>query len=185
MSFYFLPSCRALALVMTAALVAGPALAKKDDDDGHGKGKHEQKQEKHENKQAEKSRNKDDKKWAKEEKKHAKHHDREDVKVGAYFNDEHRRAVRTYYTQTYSEGRNCPPGLAKKNNGCMPPGQARKWNVGQPLPQEVRYYAVPQPVLVYLPVAPVGYRYVRVGNDILLLSPQSTIIIDVIAGLLG
>ena len=25
----------------------------------------------------------------------------------------------------------CPPGLAKKNNGCMPPGQARKLNRGQ------------------------------------------------------
>ena len=23
-------------------------------------------------------------------------------------------------------GNSCPPGLAKKNNGCMPPGQARK-----------------------------------------------------------
>ena len=26
----------------------------------------------------------------------------------------------------------CPPGLAKKNNGCLPPGQAKKlFNVGQ------------------------------------------------------
>jgi hypothetical protein len=25
----------------------------------------------------------------------------------------------------------CPPGLAKKDNGCMPPGQARKMDVGQ------------------------------------------------------
>ena len=30
---------------------------------------------------------------------------------------------------------NCPPGLAKKNNGCMPPGQAKKlYNVGQRFP---------------------------------------------------
>ena len=29
----------------------------------------------------------------------------------------------------------CPPGLAKKNNGCLPPGQAKKlFNVGQRLP---------------------------------------------------
>ena len=29
-------------------------------------------------------------------------------------------------------GNNCPPGLAKKHNGCMPPGQARKhFNTGQ------------------------------------------------------
>ena len=26
---------------------------------------------------------------------------------------------------------NCPPGLAKKHNGCMPPGQARKLARGQ------------------------------------------------------
>ena len=25
----------------------------------------------------------------------------------------------------------CPPGLLKKNNGCLPPGQAKKLNVGQ------------------------------------------------------
>ena len=27
-------------------------------------------------------------------------------------------------------GRNCSPGLAKKHNGCMPPGHARRWNRG-------------------------------------------------------
>ena len=26
---------------------------------------------------------------------------------------------------------NCPPGLAKKHNGCMPPGQAKKYYRGQ------------------------------------------------------
>lgn len=29
----------------------------------------------------------------------------------------------------------CPPGLAKKHNGCLPPGQAKKlYNIGQRLP---------------------------------------------------
>ena len=32
-------------------------------------------------------------------------------------------------------GGGCPPGLAKKNNGCLPPGQAKKlYNVGQRYP---------------------------------------------------
>ena len=32
----------------------------------------------------------------------------------------------------YGYGHSCPPGLAKKNNGCLPPGQAKKlYNVGQ------------------------------------------------------
>jgi hypothetical protein len=34
----------------------------------------------------------------------------------------------------------CPPGLAKKNNGCLPPGQAKKlYNVGQRWPGNYGY----------------------------------------------
>ncbi len=29
----------------------------------------------------------------------------------------------------------CPPGLAKKQNGCMPPGQAKKLLLGQRFPE--------------------------------------------------
>ena len=35
----------------------------------------------------------------------------------------------------------CPPGLAKKGNGCMPPGQAAKY-IGQPLLAAARYGAL-------------------------------------------
>ena len=32
----------------------------------------------------------------------------------------------------FNAGGGCPPGLAKKRNGCLPPGQAKKlYNVGQ------------------------------------------------------
>ncbi len=35
----------------------------------------------------------------------------------------------------------CPPGLAKKNNGCLPPGQAkRQFAQGQRIPYGYRYY---------------------------------------------
>ena len=165
---------RILALCLAAFLAAGPTLADKDKEHGRGKdkGKHEQKHEF-------KDRDKDEK-----HSKKGKYYDRDDVRVGAFFSDDHRHAARTYYVQSYPDGRKCPPGLAKKNNGCMPPGQAKKWLVGQPLPREVVYYSVPQPVIVQLPVAPVGYRYVRVGNDILLISPESSIVMDVISGLL-
>ena len=34
----------------------------------------------------------------------------------------------------------CPPGLAKKNNGCLPPGQAKKlYNIGQRFPTSYGY----------------------------------------------
>ena len=29
-----------------------------------------------------------------------------------------------------NSARNCPPGLAKKHNGCVPPGHAKRWNRG-------------------------------------------------------
>ena len=178
MTFRISTALRTATLVMAACVATAPALAEKDNDNrGRGNDKHEQKykndkSDKHDNKQA--KREKDEKRF-----------ERDNVKVGAYFNDDHRRAARTYYVQQYPQGKRCPPGLAKKNNGCMPPGQAKKYWVGQPLARTVYWYPVPQPVVQVLPVVPYGYRYVRVGNDILLLSPESSIVVDVIAGLLG
>lgn len=39
--------------------------------------------------------------------------------------------------------RSCPPGLAKKNNGCLPPGQAKKLGIGDRLPAYLGGYNVP------------------------------------------
>lgn len=50
-----------------------------------------------------------------------------------HFGDQHRAVVREYYGGQFQSGR-CSPGLAKKHNGCMPSGQARKWELGRPLP---------------------------------------------------
>jgi Ni/Co efflux regulator RcnB len=156
-----------LAFIIAGFITAAPAWADKPEwaGKGGGKGKHEQKHDK--------------------DQKHAnKGGHQEDVKVGAYFNDHHRDAARGYYTQQYGGRKGCPPGLAKKNNGCMPPGQAKKWNVGQPLPAGVTVYTVPQPVLVQLPAVPVGYRYVRVASDILLVAVGSQMVVDGISGLM-
>lgn len=104
------------------------------------------------------------------------------VKVGSYFGDNQRSAVRTYYSSQYSAGR-CPPGLAKKNNGCMPPGQAKKWVVGQRLPSNVTYYSVPQSVVVQLGAPPPSYKYVRVAADILLIGIGTNMVVDSIQDL--
>ncbi|WP_423458567.1 hypothetical protein [Ottowia sp. VDI28] len=106
------------------------------------------------------------------------------VVYGSYFNDHQRVVVRQYYEPQWRAGR-CPPGLAKKNNGCMPPGQARKWRVGQPLPRGVTYYAVPQPIVVQLGVPPSGYRYVRVAGDILLMAIGTSMVVDAIQDIAG
>jgi hypothetical protein len=95
------------------------------------------------------------------------------------FEDNHRVAVREYYGEYYRSGR-CPPGLAKKNNGCMPPGQAKKWRVGRPLPPGIVYYDLPQPLIARLGAPPPGYTYVRVAGDILMLAVGSQMVIDAI-----
>jgi Ni/Co efflux regulator RcnB len=171
------PSHRLLAVVIAALFAAAPALA--GPGEGHGN-KHEDKAEKHAEKQADKAE-----KRAEKAEKHAGKREREDVKVGAYFDDRHREAARAYYSEHYSHAKNCPPGLAKKNNGCMPPGQARKWAVGEPVPRGVTIYSVPQPVLLQLPPPPYGYRYARIGNDIVLVQSRNNVIVDIIQDLLG
>jgi Ni/Co efflux regulator RcnB len=169
-----------LALAFASVLVATPALAKDhgDDEHGHGNGKHAQKEQEKADKHAQKQADK-------ERKQAAKRGEPVEVRQGAYFNDQHREYARRYYAEHYSDARRCPPGLAKKGNGCMPPGQARKWDVGQPVPPGVTLYSVPQPVIVHLPPAPYGYRYARIGNDIVLVQNRNQVIVDIIVGLLG
>ena len=164
-------SLRIVSLAIASLLFAGTGFAKdKGDDNDNGSGKHGNKHSQKEEKKAEKK---------------AEKREREEIKQGAYFNDQQRTVVREYYTTTYKDGKRCPPGLAKKNNGCLPPGQARNWVVGQPVPSNVTVYSVAQPVIRMLPPAPVGYRYARIGGDIVLVQQQNNIIVDIIQVLLG
>lgn len=97
---------------------------------------------------------------------------------GSFFDDRHRAATHQYYDARFAQGKKCPPGLAKKNNGCLPPGQAKKWAVGKPLPSDVVFHAVPAPLVVQLGQPPAGHRYVRVASDILLIATGSRMVID-------
>jgi len=106
------------------------------------------------------------------------------INIGGYFGDRHREAVRDYYREEYRGG-HCPPGLAKKNNGCLPPGQARQWAVGRPLPRDVAYYPVEPQVRVRLGTPPAGYEFVRVAGDILLIAVGTSMVMDAIQDIQG
>lgn len=80
--------------------------------------------------------------------------------------------------------RACPPGLAKKHNGCMPPGHARHVVVGQALPPGA-VFVVPQRVRRTLPPPPVGYRYAVIDNQVVLVSNNNLVVDIVIRSLLG
>lgn len=165
----------AVALAFAGMLAIGPAMAEKPSWAGGSKG-------------GDRNEHSDQRKNQKEvERTHAQGNSpsasgRSESAARLHFEDRHRTAVNDYYDQQFRSGR-CPPGLAKKDNGCMPPGQAKKWQVGQPLQQNVTYYTVPQSLRVQLGQPPVGYRYVRVGNDILLMSNSNRTILDSILNL--
>ena len=159
----------ALALFMTGLFAAGPILAEKPEWVGNGKpGKSAQGQRDEGPRSGDR---RDD------------HRDGgSDVRVSLHFGDRERAVVREYYDDSFKHGR-CPPGLAKKHNGCMPPGQAKKWQRGRPLPRDVIYYDVPHRVVVSLGVPPSGHKYVRVAADILLIAVGTGMVVDAIEDL--
>ena len=159
-----------LQIAVLAAMVAmGPAMAA---DNGKGKGNSDQRSSRDSGKQDNDRRDGD-----------KRDNDRRDGDRRDHFERRQHDAVRTYYDNEYSRSRRCPPGLAKKHNGCMPPGQAKKWHVGQPLPRHVTYYQVPRQLVVEIGQPPSGYRYVRVSSDILLMAIGTRMIVDAIQDL--
>ena len=158
-----------LALLITGFAFSAPAFAKKNDQDH-------------------KKQNHDERKYEKNQVKLKQHEQRNNddsdinVQVDVYFGNEDRAIVRDYYDKREQKG-HCPPGLAKKRNGCMPPGQAKEWHKGRPLPSNVIYYEFPPDVVVKLRLPPFGHKYVRVAADILLIAIGTGIVVDAIEDL--
>ena len=86
-----------------------------------------------------------------------------------------RNAAQAYYAEPEHRGF-VPPGLARK--GGVPPGQARLWQRGQPLPAGVVWYALPRSLELVIGPPPAGHRYVRVATDILLIAIGTGIVVD-------
>jgi hypothetical protein len=91
-----------------------------------------------------------------------------------YDRDEGRRGYnRSHYA--------CPPGLAKKHNGCQPPGHAKShWRVGQRLPTAYQNYYVPQAYRSQYD--PTNYRYY--DGYVHRVDPKTEVIQQVIQALL-
>jgi Ni/Co efflux regulator RcnB len=155
--------------VIVAILATGPALADKPSWGSHDKtDKHQRREKQHHDNSY------DDRSF------HSR--DAEDFNERHYFDDRHRTIIRDYYTEQFRTSR-CPPGLAKKHNGCMPPGQAKKWAVGRPLPRNVIYYDLPPSIVMQMGPPLPGYRYARVGSDILLITIGTGMVVDALLDL--
>ena len=177
---------RNFACLLAVALACTASFAEKPDwAGGGGKGDKADKESKHEKKQGKKQNDRQDDDQFESSyggKKGGKKHEDGDLRAGYYFGEPQRVVINNYYGNEFKAGR-CPPGLAKKHNGCMPPGQAKKYVVGQRLPSNVIYYQVPQTVVYQLGAPPSGYRYVRVASDILLLAVGTSMVVDAIQNL--
>jgi Ni/Co efflux regulator RcnB len=123
---------------------------------------------------------------------HGKSHNREyqreeravvEIQIGGYFGDRHRTAAYEYYERQGRAG-HCPPGLAKKHNGCQPPGHAKQWQMGRPLERNVVVYPVPRDVIVRIGQPPAGYRYVQVLGDVLMVAIGTNMVVDAIEDLM-
>jgi hypothetical protein len=84
-------------------------------------------------------------------------------------------------------GGGCPPGLAKKNNGCMPPGQARKLYRGQRYESGYgtlySYQRIPYDVRRRYRLNS-RYRYYYSGGTIYVVDPRTMLISQVVNALL-
>ena len=100
--------------------------------------------------------------------------------------DRDRNTVYTYYRNDFAAG-NCPPGLAKKNNGCLPPGQARKFYRGQRYPSGYgtlyTYQRIPYDLRRRYRLNS-RYRYYYSGGYIYVVDPRTMLIAQVISALL-
>lgn len=94
-----------------------------------------------------------------------------------YFSTQRTTLIRDYFLQSQASG-NCPPGLAKKNNGCQPPGQAKKWHKGERFPSDLTYYDLPSALLNDLGRTPNGQKIIRVGTAVLLIDAATGLIIE-------
>ena len=100
------------------------------------------------------------------------------------FADRDRDAVRTYWVETYGRGK-CPPGLARKNKLCLPPGQYKKrYLIGRPLATSVVVQPLPQVLVTRLGPVPSGYEYVMVDGDIVKLAVGTRLVADAIQAIL-
>jgi Ni/Co efflux regulator RcnB len=114
----------------------------------------------------------DDDHW----KKHAKHHDRDDDDdrdfdhrhESCYFQPHDVEVISRYYAPRY---RSLPPGLEKKyyRTGHLPPGWEKRM---EPVPVVVERELVP---------VPPEYRRGIIDGNVVLYSPRTQVVIDVVA----
>lgn len=102
---------------------------------------------------------------------------RSDLGIDIRLGDREAGVVRDYFRSRSD----CPPGLAKKNNGCLPPGIAKKrYAIGEPIYDDAVVIDLPYDVAVRLPPLPRGREYRVVDGDLVVVAVAGLIVLDAI-----
>ena len=83
-----------------------------------------------------------------------------------------------------AQSKPCSPGLAKRDNGCLPPGLAKRFEVGQPLPEGLTYELVTDLARYGLTPPDGDWLYYLVDGEVLKIADATFIVLDAL-GLLG
>ena len=88
----------------------------------------------------------------------------------------HKGKGKNKHSQRMGGPSHCPPGLAKK--GCVPPGQAKKYQLGQQLPHDMyRWYDYAG---FGLPKPADGYYYSRDNQDVVLVESATRNVVELV-----
>ena len=115
------------------------------------------------------------------------HYGGSNVSVNILIGDHDRDVIRNYYHGEFSRG-HCPPGLAKKKNGCMPPGQYKKlYGVGQRWPlgygRAWTYNQIPYDMRTHYGFDP-RYNYYYGDGYLYRVDPATMLISQVVSAIL-
>ena len=96
--------------------------------------------------------------------------------------------VQPYQYGYGQQARHCPPGLAKKNPQCMPPGQYKKlYNVGHRFPvgydRYTPYNRIPYDVRRRYDLDPYG-RYIYDNNYVYRVDPTTRVVSEVLRAII-
>jgi Ni/Co efflux regulator RcnB len=107
------------------------------------------------------------------------------VKLGGFFNEQHKTAAKRSFAQHFAKNKSCPKDMEREGKTCRALVKGHYWAVGQTLQKAVETFPVPDDVMAKLPPAPEGYEYVRAGEDILLVSKGLHLVVDVMQDVVG
>ncbi len=93
--------------------------------------------------------------------------------------------IGTSTTVAHSQPKFCPPGLAAKNNGCLPPGLAKRYTVGEVLPEGVPYELITDLMLYGLTPPDGEWLYYLVDGDVLRIADDVFTVLEAFEILFG